>query len=118
MSMSGQHATKEIDRPETTRPVRQVHRVTESIPGLYGTAWSADTASARIIELEAIASSTAVSSFTVSYMYFAGHGVAGHSEPITEYDPVFVARVKAADAAPPAAKFNNIVDMLDWLDRD
>lgn len=35
-----------------------------------------------------------------------------------EYDPAFVAEILAADAAPPEASFNNVVDMLDWLNRD
>jgi hypothetical protein len=34
------------------------------------------------------------------------------------YDPDFVARVLAADAAPIAATFDNVVDLLDWLERD
>ena len=109
--MSGQHETKELDRLKDTRPVRQVHRVTQRIPGLYGLPWSADTASVAVLKMEA--ASTASTGITVSYVYFAGQ-----NEPISDYDPFFVARVRAADAAPPAAKFNNVVDMLDWLDRD
>jgi hypothetical protein len=109
--MRGQHATKELDRYEGARPVRQVYRVTESIPGYYSTPWSADTSSVRVIELEA--PSTATSVFTMSYSYLVGLG-----EPVSDYDPEFVARVRGADAATPAAKFNNVVDMLDWLDRD
>jgi hypothetical protein len=35
-----------------------------------------------------------------------------------DYDPAFVASVLRADAAPPEAAFNNVVDMLDWLNRD
>lgn len=37
---------------------------------------------------------------------------------MTEYDPDFVAIILAADAAEPEASFDNVVDMLDWLDRD
>lgn len=35
-----------------------------------------------------------------------------------DYDPGFVASILQADAAPPEASFNNVVDMLDWLNRD
>ena len=35
-----------------------------------------------------------------------------------EYDPEFVADILAADAAPPEASFDNVVDMLDWLNRE
>jgi predicted kinase len=35
-----------------------------------------------------------------------------------EYDAAFVASIQQADAAPPEASFNNVVDMLDWLNRD
>ena len=35
-----------------------------------------------------------------------------------DYNATFVAEVLAADAAPPEASFNNVVDMLDWLNRE
>jgi hypothetical protein len=35
-----------------------------------------------------------------------------------EYDPDFVASVLKADSEPPEAHFNNVVDMLNWLNRD
>jgi hypothetical protein len=35
-----------------------------------------------------------------------------------EYDPEFVARILNAAAQPPEARFNNVVDMLAWLNRD
>jgi hypothetical protein len=34
------------------------------------------------------------------------------------FDPAIVKEIKAADAAAPEAQFNNVVDMLDWLNRD
>jgi len=45
------------------------------------------------------------------------------SEPLKgvqeeEYDPAFVAEILAADAAPNEATFDNVVDMLEWLERD
>ena len=36
----------------------------------------------------------------------------------SDYDPDFVERVLKADAAPVEATFDNVVDMLDWLERD
>ena len=35
-----------------------------------------------------------------------------------QYNPDLVAEILHADAKPPEAKFNNVVDMLDWLNRD
>lgn len=35
-----------------------------------------------------------------------------------EYDPAFVAKILDVAAKPPEAKFNNVVDMLEWLNRD
>jgi hypothetical protein len=34
-----------------------------------------------------------------------------------EYNEEFVKSILAADAAEPEARFNNVVDMLEWLDR-
>jgi hypothetical protein len=36
----------------------------------------------------------------------------------SEYDPGFVAHILRADAAPVETTFDNVVDMLDWLERD
>ena len=35
-----------------------------------------------------------------------------------EYDPAFVSRVLEADASPNEAIFDNVVDLMDWLERD
>jgi hypothetical protein len=35
-----------------------------------------------------------------------------------DYDPDFVTSILQADAAAPEASFNNVVDMLEWLNRD
>ena len=37
---------------------------------------------------------------------------------VEQYDPDFVAGILRADAEPPEAQFNNVVDMLNWLNRD
>ena len=36
----------------------------------------------------------------------------------SDYDPDFVASILQADAAAPEASHNNVVDMLDWLNRE
>jgi hypothetical protein len=38
--------------------------------------------------------------------------------PIDEYNPAFVESILAADAAEPEASFDNVIDLLEWLDRD
>jgi hypothetical protein len=35
-----------------------------------------------------------------------------------EYKPELVKRVLEADAKPPVARFSNVIDMLEWLDRE
>jgi hypothetical protein len=35
-----------------------------------------------------------------------------------DYDAAFVARIQHAAAQEPETKFNNVVDMLNWLNRD
>jgi hypothetical protein len=35
-----------------------------------------------------------------------------------EYNPELVKRVLDADAKPPVARFSNVIDMLEWLDRE
>ena len=37
---------------------------------------------------------------------------------LAEYDPAFVQSILQADAASPEASHNNVVDMLDWLNRE
>jgi hypothetical protein len=36
----------------------------------------------------------------------------------TNYDPAFVDLVLQADAAPIEATFDNVIDLLEWLERD
>jgi hypothetical protein len=52
------------------------------------------------------AATEGLSFFTISY---AG---------VANYNADFVAELLAADAAEPEATFDNVVDMLDWLNRD
>src|ERR1700693_3992555 len=43
---------------------------------------------------------------------------AGPASVAAEYNPDMVAEILRADAAQPEGSFNNVVDMLDWLNRD
>jgi hypothetical protein len=38
--------------------------------------------------------------------------------PPEDYDPDFVASILQAAAAPIVAKFDNVLDLLEWLDSD
>jgi|SRR6185437_5821356 len=53
--------------------------------------------------------STAPNTVFLGCTYFAG---------TSDYDPDFVASILQADASAPEATFNNVVDMLDWLNRE
>jgi hypothetical protein len=35
-----------------------------------------------------------------------------------QYDPELVSAIKQADAAKPEATFTNVIDMMEWLERD
>jgi hypothetical protein len=70
--------------------------------------------------------SEGVTDFTVQGSYAlatnasAGLSIVGgvYYVGIDGYDAEFVKTIQAADAAEPEAGFNNVVDMLDWLNRD
>jgi hypothetical protein len=59
--------------------------------------------------------STSVSQGVIDYSYYSGTALIAAEE---EYDPAFVARVLRVDAAPNEATFDNVVDLMDWLERD
>jgi hypothetical protein len=55
-----------------------------------------------------------------SYLTAAGNDPSQSHQAVIEepdYDPQMVAVVKRLDAEPPAATFNNIEDLMDWLER-
>jgi hypothetical protein len=58
--------------------------------------------------------STSVGHSVTAYAY------SGQAAPVMgeEYDPAFVAKILAADAEPEEEGFDNVVDLLDWLNRD
>jgi hypothetical protein len=97
------------------RPRRYVHPITETVSG-FGGAVIVDSVTANTnmyYVLEYDWSSNAKSPVVAGVALFSGHG-----ESNNEYDPAFVARVLKADAAPTEATFDNVIDMLDWLERD
>jgi len=55
-----------------------------------------------------------------SYLTAAGNDPSQSHQVVVEepnYDPEMVARIKRLDAEPPAATFNSIEDLMDWLER-
>jgi hypothetical protein len=61
---------------------------------------------------------TIVSSAAMVYGHIVGAVVVLSSQPTEQqYDPEFVRKIREADAKP-VAKFTNVVDMMEWLDRD
>jgi hypothetical protein len=96
---------------------RPLYPVTETVAGFggarvvtgaTGTASSGSYAWTSNVETHAW-TSNAMIGVMFGGVYYASAG---------EYDPDFVASILQADAAPPEASFNNVVDMLDWLNRD
>jgi len=103
------HAIKERERPPHSG-FWNVYPVTETVAGFQG---------ARIVTVLSDAKSALVvgSGWTSN----ATIGVSLGGEYFTdaqEYDAVFVESIIKADADSPEASFNNVVDMLDWLNRD
>jgi hypothetical protein len=109
--------TKSPDREMAEHAVR-FFSLTKRVPAFGGdqflTAFNAGT----YVEPAPILSGMSEGGFTVSNattnVSFACTSYAG----ALQYDPEFVAEILAADAADPEASFNNVVDMLDWLNRD
>jgi hypothetical protein len=93
--------------------VRSVYRTFEAIPGFSGTVTFtdvADSGSLHVIGIDWF--STATIGASLGGVYPAVYVDA------EEYDPSFVRSLRRADVAPPEAQFDNVVDMLNWLNRD
>lgn len=94
---------------ERKLPAWQVFPVIETVAGFgYAQNLTALTDSSLVSGLSGMYSN-ATTSVSLGGTYFAG----AH-----EYDPDFVDSILKADAAPPEARFNNVVDMLGWLNRE
>jgi hypothetical protein len=102
------HALKER-APEPSQ--HRLYAVTETVSGsegsliLYGVAG----AGMQVSGLEWTSTNNASIGVSLGGVYFAGS---------SDYDPAFVERVLNADTAPVEARFDNVVDLLDWLERD
>src|SRR5260370_19911282 len=97
-------------RSPQARSIWHVYPITETVAGFDGarivTALS-DSTSAVVVGSSW--TSNATIGVSLGGVYYAG---------TSDYNPDFVASILQADAAPPEASFNNVVDMLDWLNRD
>lgn len=93
--------------------VRSVYRTFEAIPGFSGTVTFTDVAHSGSLHVVGIDwFSNAMTGVSLGGVYPAVYVEA------EEYDPGLVTSLRRADAAPPEAQFNNVVDMLNWLNRD
>src|ERR1700730_14520020 len=92
------------------RESRNVFFVTETVAGFGGARiFTTVSDSASTVSVGYGLFSNATQTFSLGGVYYAG---------ASDYDPNFVASILQADAAAPEASFNNVVDMLDWLNRD
>jgi hypothetical protein len=110
----GLQSVEERERPPKARPMRYLHRITETVSGPTGAVivtGVSDSMTMRVVGYDW--SSNATAGLTLSVTFFSGH-----SESANEYDPAMVEHLRRLDAAAPEAKFNNVVDMLEWLNRD
>jgi hypothetical protein len=95
---------------ECEPPVWRAFPITETVAGFDGARLvTAMSGSLGPIVDDAGWYSNAMIGVAFGGMYFVG---------FNDYDPDFVASILQADAAAPEASFNNVVDMLDWLNRE
>jgi hypothetical protein len=88
---------------------RPLYPVTETVAGFNGARIVTGTTGTASLRLEASPwTSNATIDVALGAVYYSG---------ASEYDPDFVASILQADTAPAEASFNNVVDMLDWLNR-
>jgi hypothetical protein len=96
----------ERERPHKPRSVWNLYQAVAGCPRIV-TGLSASTR--KIVTGFDWSSSNATTGISLGGEYYVG---------ASDYDPDFVASILQADSAPPEASFNNVVDMLDWLNRD
>jgi hypothetical protein len=90
---------------------QRLYAVTETVSGSDGSVILYDIAGAgmQVRGLEWISTNNASIGISIGGVYFAES---------SDYDAAFVERVLKADTAPVEATFDNVVDLLDWLERD
>jgi hypothetical protein len=109
----GLRAFEEHEGPPPAPPVHYMYPVTETISasGATGATMVNDVIAGMGMNAIGMSYWSSNASVGVSFggMYYLG---------ASDYDPDLVERVLRADAAPAEAAFDNVVDMLDWLERD
>jgi hypothetical protein len=123
--MPHSHAAKEKPLPS--------HLVFQAVSANSGSEWLRSINSSTETSLGPSAGSLFVQALGHSdYWMVAYRGVTGPAQPAPVvqatqpirgrehdgYDSAFVAEILAADAAPEEVGFDNVVDLLDWLNRD
>jgi hypothetical protein len=99
----------ERERPPQAPLVSRVVPITKTVSGFEGARiFTTLSGSFNLAEVYAL-SSNATSDVSLGGVYYAG---------ASGYDPDFVTSILKADADAPEASFDNVVDMLDWLNRD
>jgi hypothetical protein len=97
---------------------RNVYPITKTVSGsewariittVSGALISVDAATFPFRENTYTFSSNAAEGFSICTLSYAS---------VADYDSSFVTEMLAADAAEPEATFNNVVDMLGWLNRE
>ena len=92
----------------SVRPVSQIARAISGFGATVTVTTVSDSTSMMFVVGEDYFSNATIGT-SLGGTYYAG---------ASEYDPAFVNRVLRADAAPVEATFDNVVDLLDWLERD
>ena len=105
--------TIECEKRRAPATLQKLFPVTRTVSGFEGFQFL-KTVSEGVTDITvhgsyALATNASVSLSIVGCVYYAG---------VNGYDADFVKAIQAADAAEPEAGFNNVVDMLDWLNRD
>jgi hypothetical protein len=106
-------AVQKRERPATAPLVQHLYRVFETISG------SSDWTGAVMVHDVSAGMNLSQGTVAWSSTVNVGMSVGGvYYTDGSEYDPGFVAHILRADAAPVETTFDNVVDMLDWLERD
>jgi hypothetical protein len=115
----GLQSVEERKRPPQAAYLQNLYPVAKTISGTAG-ACSAIITGVPSGTLRTMSGSEWVSNATAGVSF----GTAGVSVGrvyyvgASEYDPAFVTQILAADAEPAVEGFDNVVDLLDWLNRD
>jgi hypothetical protein len=98
-----------LEREPQAPSVSRVVPITKTVSGSEGARIVTTLSAGFGLAATHYIASNATVDVWLSGVYYAGAG---------DYDPEFVASILQADTAAPEATFNNVVDMLDWLNRE